>query len=208
MAGDNSLGGPSDFSPCSPSDFPYSNNQQDPPQQQHNEPISFNQSSKYQPSQAHVRSTTLPSSHFNQRPYRSRQHHSSSSFPPDNLSRTRSNHYINTGNLNISHEHSNSNSTNSNHNQRHNDDHIINSNNYDSTHFHATLQTIQDDSDSPLVSPSLTYSSRTPSTLSPATPFFGSFAHAQENFKGHIQDNFEGLGSGPQFEKQARIGSQ
>ncbi|KIM74130.1 hypothetical protein PILCRDRAFT_14684 [Piloderma croceum F 1598] len=206
MADGNTIEGPSDFSPSSPSDFPYSNNNQ-----QHNEPISSDQNSRSQASQAHVRSITLPSSPFNQRPYRSRQHYSSSSFPPsssDNLSRVRSNNYINTGNHNINQEHSSNNSTNQNHIPRHNDDHIINSNNYDSTHFHATLQTIHDDSESPLVSPSLTYSSRTPSTLSPATPFFGSFAHAQENFKGHVQENFEGFGSGPQGEKQARMDSR
>lgn len=34
-----------------------------------------------------------------------------------------------------------------------------------------------------VVSPALTYSSRTPSTLSPATPFFGSFAGSQEAFE-------------------------
>ncbi|KAG1763310.1 hypothetical protein EDD22DRAFT_777237 [Suillus occidentalis] len=34
-----------------------------------------------------------------------------------------------------------------------------------------------------LVSPALTYSSRTPSTLSPATPFFGSFNGSPENFE-------------------------
>lgn len=174
MADGNTIEGPNDFSPSSPSDFPYSNNNNnhDRPQQ-HNEPISSDQNSKYQASQVHVRSTTLPSSPFNQRPYRSRQHYSSSSFPPsssDNLSRVRSNNYINTGNHNINQEY--------------------NSNN---------------DSESPLVSPSLTYSSRTPSTLSPATPFFGSFAHAQENFKGHVEENFEGFGSGLQGEKQARM---
>lgn len=36
-----------------------------------------------------------------------------------------------------------------------------------------------------LVSPALTYSSRTPSTLSPATPFFGGFAHGGETFEAH-----------------------
>lgn len=35
-----------------------------------------------------------------------------------------------------------------------------------------------------LISPTLTYSSHTPSTLSPATPFFGSFQGAQEGFIG------------------------
>ena len=44
----------------------------------------------------------------------------------------------------------------------------------------------QDNTDSPLASPALTYSShgRTPSTLSPATPFFGTFSGG---------DGFEGL---------------
>lgn len=41
-----------------------------------------------------------------------------------------------------------------------------------------------DISSPPLVSPALTYSSRTPATLSPATPFFGSFGHAGETFEG------------------------
>ncbi|KIY43917.1 hypothetical protein FISHEDRAFT_67676 [Fistulina hepatica ATCC 64428] len=35
----------------------------------------------------------------------------------------------------------------------------------------------------PLVSPTLTYSSRTPATMSPATPFFGSFAAQAEGFE-------------------------
>lgn len=34
-----------------------------------------------------------------------------------------------------------------------------------------------------VISPALTYSSRTPSTLSPATPFFGSFAGSQDAFE-------------------------
>lgn len=208
MTSGNTVHSPIDFSFApSPSDAPYSHNHDRP--QQHNVPISSEQNAKYQISQAHMRSTTLPSSQFNQRPYRPRQHHSSISFPPsnsNNSNRVRSTNYINTNNY---HEHGNSNSANPNHNLRLKDEQII-SNNYDSTHFRATLQTIHDDSEtdnSPLVSPSLTYSSRTPSTLSPATPFFGSFTHAQENFK-IPQENFEGLGTGHLTEKQARFGSQ
>jgi len=37
---------------------------------------------------------------------------------------------------------------------------------------------------SPLVSPALTYSARTPATLSPATPFSGFFPHAGDAFEG------------------------
>jgi len=40
-----------------------------------------------------------------------------------------------------------------------------------------------------VVSPALTYSSRTPSTLSPATPFFGSFAGSQDAFEVMTIDN-------------------
>jgi hypothetical protein len=42
----------------------------------------------------------------------------------------------------------------------------------------------QSSSSSPsLISPTLTYSSQTPSTLSPATPFFGSFNSQTEGFE-------------------------
>jgi hypothetical protein len=219
MTSGNAIQDPSDFSSFapSPSDVPYSHNRHDPPQQQqqqYNIPtISSGQNAKYQTPQAHTRSTTLPSLQFNQHPYRSRQHHSSISFPPsntNNASRIRSNNYINTSDHNINHEHLNG---NSNRNPRYNDDQNTNGNIHDTTHFRATLQTIHDDSEndnSPLVSPSLTYSSRTPSTStqSPATPFFGSFAHAQENFKVHTQDSFEGMGPGSQMGKQAKVGGQ
>ena len=40
-----------------------------------------------------------------------------------------------------------------------------------------------------VVSPALTYSSRTPSTLSPATPFFGSFAGSQDAFEVMTMEN-------------------
>ena len=53
----------------------------------------------------------------------------------------------------------------------------------------------QDNTDSPLASPALTYSShgRTPSTLSPATPFFGTFSGG-EGFEGlpPVGSNFKG----------------
>ena len=42
-----------------------------------------------------------------------------------------------------------------------------------------------------VVSPALTYSSRTPSTLSPATPFFGSFAGGQDAFEVMTMENEE-----------------
>jgi hypothetical protein len=219
MTSSNAIQDPSDFSSFapSPSDVPYSHNRHDPPQQQQQQynisTISSGENAKYQTPQAHTRSTTLPSLQFNQHPCRSRQHHSSISFPPsntNNASRIRSNNYINTNDHNINHEHLNG---NSNRNPRYNDDQNTNGNIRDTTHFRATLQTIHDDSEndnSPLVSPSLTYSSRTPSTStqSPATPFFGSFAHAQENFKVHTQDSFEGMGPGSQMGKQAKVGGQ
>ena len=56
----------------------------------------------------------------------------------------------------------------------------------------------QDNTDSPLASPALTYSShgRTPSTLSPATPFFGTFSGGE---------GFEGLPAvGPNFKSKER----
>ena len=56
----------------------------------------------------------------------------------------------------------------------------------------------QDNTDSPLASPALTYSShgRTPSTLSPATPFFGTFSSGE---------GFEGLPAvGPNFKSKER----
>lgn len=55
-----------------------------------------------------------------------------------------------------------------------------------------------DNTDSPLASPALTYSShgRTPSTLSPATPFFGTFSAGE---------GFEGLPAvGPNFKSKER----
>ena len=54
----------------------------------------------------------------------------------------------------------------------------------------------QDNADSPLASPALTYSShgRTPSTLSPATPFFGTFSGGE---------GFDGL-PGPNFKSKER----
>ena len=49
---------------------------------------------------------------------------------------------------------------------------------------------VKEGSKSPaVVSPALTYSSRTPSTLSPATPFFGSFASSQDAFDGMTMEN-------------------
>lgn len=42
----------------------------------------------------------------------------------------------------------------------------------------------ESDGSSPLVSPALTYSARTPATLSPATPFSGFFGHSLETFDG------------------------
>ncbi|KAG6379886.1 hypothetical protein JVT61DRAFT_10448 [Boletus reticuloceps] len=42
-----------------------------------------------------------------------------------------------------------------------------------------------------VVSPALTYSSRTPSTLSPATPFFGSFVGSQDAFEVMTMENVE-----------------
>ncbi|OCH93898.1 hypothetical protein OBBRIDRAFT_237963 [Obba rivulosa] len=54
-----------------------------------------------------------------------------------------------------------------------------------STGAHAAAQRAEDeDESSPLVSPALTYSARTPATLSPATPFSGFFPHGGETFEG------------------------
>ncbi|KAG2129325.1 hypothetical protein BD769DRAFT_1356300 [Suillus cothurnatus] len=55
----------------------------------------------------------------------------------------------------------------------------------------SVLKSICSCAESPnLVSPALTYSSRTPSTLSPATPFFGSFNGSPETFE-YASDNGE-----------------
>jgi hypothetical protein len=55
------------------------------------------------------------------------------------------------------------------------------------------------ETDSPaLISPTLTYSSHTPSTLSPATPFFGSFQGAQEVFASQGVSERPGLGASEQ----------
>ena len=52
------------------------------------------------------------------------------------------------------------------------------------SHFSSPNMYGDDTSSSPsLISPSLTYSSQTPSTLSPATPFFGSFSNQAEGFE-------------------------
>ncbi|KAF9220809.1 hypothetical protein BS17DRAFT_882225 [Gyrodon lividus] len=65
--------------------------------------------------------------------------------------------------------------------------------------------TARDGSKSPVVfSPALTYSSRTPSTLSPATPFFGSFAVGQEAFEVMTVENEEAVERG----LKARAGSK
>ncbi|KIJ15388.1 hypothetical protein PAXINDRAFT_155694 [Paxillus involutus ATCC 200175] len=55
-----------------------------------------------------------------------------------------------------------------------------------------------------VVSPALTYSSRTPSTLSPATPFFGSFTTGQEAFEVVTVENEEAL----ERKLKARAGSK
>lgn len=171
---------------------------------------------------AHLRSTTAPSSQFNLRSssttYRPRQHYSTISFPPGNNtthnntenknnSSIRSNIY--TGNQhqhNTIHENTHSvqhsNSKQIPHHRQATHAHHQNPKNmnYDFDNNHGSnLHTIPDSNvDSPLVSPSLTYSGRTPVTLSPSTPFFGSFAQAQENFKGIGQQ----LQQDPEFDGQ------
>lgn len=52
------------------------------------------------------------------------------------------------------------------------------------SHTHITSPSEESDDGSPLVSPALTYSARTPATLSPATPFSGFFGHSLETFDG------------------------
>ncbi|KAF8137111.1 hypothetical protein EV363DRAFT_1156073 [Boletus edulis] len=68
------------------------------------------------------------------------------------------------------------------------------------SHIHTTKSsklgeqhsTIKEGLTSPdVVSPALTYSSRTPSTLSPATPFFGSFVGSQDAFEVMTMENVE-----------------
>jgi hypothetical protein len=52
------------------------------------------------------------------------------------------------------------------------------------SHFSSPNMYSDEPSSSPsLISPTLTYSSQTPSTLSPATPFFGSFNNQAEGFE-------------------------
>ncbi|KAG6331810.1 hypothetical protein ID866_7278 [Astraeus odoratus] len=52
-----------------------------------------------------------------------------------------------------------------------------------SSHVDESSRTSVNGPKSPAVSPALTYSSRTPSTLSPPTPFFGSFGCVQDTFE-------------------------
>lgn len=210
MPNDTRVNAPNDLhSRSAPSDFPYSHDHARQ-QQQHNETIAFHSHSQQQ-SQAHLRSTTLPPSHFSQRPTRSHQQNSSISFPSNNASidhitNTRLHPpHINTGTQNFEHDHDSIHTNN--HFPRHKDDHNVNSSQHHNAHFRNLQPNIHDPSEteSPLVSPALTYgSARTPSTLSPSTPFFGSsFAHAQENYKGYYQEQFSGLEFGPE-KQQAR----
>ncbi|KZP23495.1 hypothetical protein FIBSPDRAFT_1042932 [Athelia psychrophila] len=208
MPVDYQINPPNDLhTPPAPSDFPYSH-EHVRSQQQHNDPTLSNHN--YQPSQAHLRSTTLPPSHFSQRPIRSRQHNSSISAPANNTNiehitlNTRSNHYINTGNHHdLEHEHG---SIAANiQSPRHNDGRQFDRSKHLNVQLHNQRSHDPSETESPLVSPALTFgSARTPSTLSPSTPFFSStFALPQENYKGHYQEQFAGLEMGGE-KQQAR----
>ena len=195
--GSNSLYVPQQYTKLSstPSDFAYAHN--------HDTGLHTTDSQNQNLNQAHLRSTTAPSSQFNQRSsltsYHPRQHYSTVSFPPGNNTThnntvnkngTRANIYTSNQQHTI---HDNTNSVQYSKQVPYQVSYAENQNNinYDNRHNGHLLP------DSPLVSPSLTYSGRTPATLSPSTPFFGSFAQAQDNFKGIGQDSeggFDGQG--------------
>lgn len=205
MPADYKISPPNDLHVLSaPSDLPYSHGHA-----QYQQCIDSKTSNNNdQPSQAHLRSSTLPPSHFSQRPTRSRQHNSSISAPSSNTNiehvtlSTRSNYYINAGNHHdLEHEHDNS--ARNMQSSRHNGSRQLDGSKHLNVQFHN--QQTPSETDSPLVSPALTYgSTRTPSTLSPSTPFFSSsFALPQENFKGHYQEQFSSLEMGEE-KQQAR----
>lgn len=205
-----------------PSDFAYSRT--------HDTGLhAINDSQNQNLSPAHLRSTTAPSSHSTQRSssttYNPRQHYSTISFPPGsntthnftnkNSSSIRSNTYTGYQHNTIHNIDTNSAHSNFKQNSHRQATHAHNQNqknmNYDFDNHHDNLHNIPDNAvDSPLVSPALTFSGRTPVTLSPSTPFFGSFAQAQDDFKGireQLQDperqcdgevNIQGLMSGVQ----------
>jgi hypothetical protein len=161
-------------------------------------------------SSAHIRPAAIPpsthpssllqSSHQHQRQYLPQQQHSTLN------SSNRHSHYSNnmpSSNTNTSSSNHNSNNDASHNFFNHNIQHGIMRNvddgiqihehehdhtsNYPSSHAHAQFSQHNYDIDMtspPLISPALTYNSaRTPSTLSPATPFFGSFAPAGDGFE-------------------------
>ncbi|KAF7984437.1 hypothetical protein HWV62_14512 [Athelia sp. TMB] len=195
--------------PSAPSDFPYLHaHARSQGQQQISSASSTNHP---QPSQAHLRSTTLPPSHFSQRPARSHQHNSSISVPSNNtniehISLSTRTLYNNAGNHNnFEHEHGNI-ATNTLF-SRHNDSRQFDS----SKRLNEQVRNQRNahdpsETESPLVSPALTYgSARTPCTLSPSTPFFTSnFGYAQENYKGSYQEQFNGLEIGEEQEHAVR----
>ncbi|EGO03342.1 hypothetical protein SERLA73DRAFT_69228 [Serpula lacrymans var. lacrymans S7.3] len=57
-----------------------------------------------------------------------------------------------------------------------------------SSDHHNSAYTLDESMSPTAISPALTFSSRTPSTLSPATPFFGSFGNGQEVFETMSED--------------------
>lgn len=150
---------------------------------------------------AHIRSTAIPPSSLSQpqlqRQYIPQQQHSTLN------STNRHSHYSNNMPSSINTNNSNSNSNNEpshnffNHNiqhglmrnvdegiQIHEHEHNHTSNYPSHAQFSQQHNYDIDISSPPLISPALTYNSaRTPSTLSPATPFFGSFAPAGDGFE-------------------------
>lgn len=159
-------------------------------QQQASPALSYSGQNYNHNQHAHTRSTTLPHRSTTSSASQHQRHpqHSSMSIPNSNLTSRKSIPSIIHTNTSHRHGHSADNVI-SNSIMRHNGDKTQNQNpstSYDSRPYQdISVYDVERTSPS-LISPSLTYSPHTPATLSPATPFFGSFDHM------HPGDGYEG----------------
>ncbi|KAH9477570.1 Sporulation-specific protein 5 [Psilocybe cubensis] len=153
---------------------------------------SLNDLLNYQHAAAHMRSTTLPqhrTSSLRDRQQRGHFQHNSMSMPAQNL-RTPQHASVATlsGTRGIDGA-----TTSSTIFEGEVQDHQQSNNASKPQYPNSPMFDLDTASSSPsLISPTLTYSSQTPSTLSPATPFFGSFNNqAEGGDKGHAMDHYQ-----------------